>query len=216
METWKERVCGISKCDGLAVLADIYLVQNDCRLLRGGYSCHDFNATLVFEFPLSKELGCVAATVLELIDLSVASVANEHQVIDVVEAGRGDCLAGAWATAAERVNVRTLGAVHSLLRYDRLPKFRIASPKLTATGGTPPEHCGHLRFDVPSYVLSGFVLSRRLIIPAVRLVSSFGHCTSLIEHSVFVMANIHVRYGVVNYSERLRLFWLTYLVDLDT
>ena len=100
----------------------------------------ELDASLVVRLHLLKTTGRIPAAVGELVNLPVAFVADEDEVLDAIELLFGQPIMAARPVGAERVDVGLLGRVDSFLRH-RGPREDLVTPReFASSGGTPPEH----------------------------------------------------------------------------
>jgi hypothetical protein len=91
---------------------------------------------------------------LPVVDLLMALMAHEEEVIDVVDLSVGNPAVAPRPGAAEGVDVRLLPDVHLLLGDRRLPQRLAATGELAAAGGPTPEHALKAMRDVPADIAS--------------------------------------------------------------
>ncbi len=125
--------------------ADVGPVEEDVAPSPGVDACNEFHPLLVGRLPSLQQLRRVLAAVIELVNLPVAFVADEHQVVGQVELVVGHPLVPARPGRAECVDVGLLPRVDRLLGHRRPEEHLVASGEFAPPGGPAPER----RFDGP-------------------------------------------------------------------
>ena len=123
------------------MVADVRAVEQHVATFLEGNRTSKFDATLMVRLPSPDELGGIAAAVLLLVDGAMALVADEHQVLEVIQRLGWNALVSSRPVWAEGVDVRFLRDVDLLLGDGRLPErlvvtFELALP--TVKGRTKP------------------------------------------------------------------------------
>src|SRR5690606_13655548 len=101
---------------------------------------HTLDPLFMLTFPLLEQRGRIPPAVLLLVDLPVAVVTEEQEIVDAVQHLLGNALVAARAAVARRPDVSAFRDVDLFLGHRRLPERSVAVIELAASSGPSPQH----------------------------------------------------------------------------
>ena len=98
------------------MFADVRSIQKYVALPGRIDAGDEFNAALMFALHLLEQRRRVAASIRSRVDLPVALMADQNQIVDRVQVSRRNSIVAAWAFFAEGIDMGLLRDVHALAR----------------------------------------------------------------------------------------------------